>query len=379
MAVLIYASEGDSPYDLFFLNHLLRDNRIYLLTFNEKPKCVPSGVSVVRIPEPFHPKVPLVAGLYIYLGSLVRSVILKHRLSQIKYDALINVGGLLYGLYSALSNSSPSVLFIWGSEVLVAPKFLPFRSLVKYSLKKANAVVVDSDVQEKACIALGCNPRKIVKFPWVDLRPILNSVSANLERRNIDKLKEKIGWRESGPVIVSTRWHRPIYNVECLIQAIPHVVKEIPTARFLILGKGSLTETLRNNAAKMGVGPYVEFLGEVPFGEMPKYLMMADIYVSTSLSDGTSASLIEAMACKLPVIVTDTPGNREWITNGSTGLLFPVKDSRALAERIVRLSRDEDLRNALAEKAYQTISEKADWQKNSRLLDSLMSSVVTPK
>jgi glycosyltransferase involved in cell wall biosynthesis len=83
------------------------------------------------------------------------------------------------------------------------------------------------------------------------------------------------------------------------------------------------------------------------------------------------------MVCKLPAIVTDIPGNQEWIKDGSTGLLFPVRDYKALAERIVKLSRDEDLRNTLAEKAYQTVSEKANWQKNSKLLDELISSMVT--
>jgi glycosyltransferase involved in cell wall biosynthesis len=376
MPVLIYASEGDSPYDFFFLNHLLKNNHVCLLTFNREPDCVPAGVRVVRIPEPFHPSFPLLTGLYIYFGFLIRSIVLKHRANQIRHDVLINVGGLLYGLYSALSNCAPSVLLIWGSEVLVAPKFFLFRSLVKFSLKKADAVVVDSDVQEKACIALGCDSKKIVKFPWVDLQPILSRVSATRQRRNVGELEEKIGWQENCPVVISTRWHRPIYNVECLMQAIPRVVKEIPNARFLILGEGTLTETLRDNAAKMGVSAYVKFLGRVPFGEMPKYLMMADIYVSTSLSDGTSASLIEAMACKLPVIVTDIHGNREWVTNGSTGLLFPARDSEALADRIIRLSKDRNLRRALAEKAYQAVFEKANWKKNSELLDSLISSVA---
>jgi glycosyltransferase involved in cell wall biosynthesis len=377
MAVIVYAHDGDSVYDLFFLNHLLKNNEVYLLTFSDRPTFAPQGVHVVKIPEPFHPATSPLVGLNIFLGSFLRAFLLKRRLNQVKHDLLISNGGLLYGFYSALSKCWPSVLFIWGSDVLVAPKFLPFRFMAKYSLKKASAVVVDSDVQERACVALGCDPKKIVKFPWVDLQSIRDRVGGNQERRNMERIRDKVGWKENGPLIISTRQHKAIYNIECLIQAIPHVVKEIPTARFLILGKGNLTETLRETAARMGVDAYVKFLGDVPVSEIPEYLEMADIYVSTSLSDGTSASLIEAMVCKLPAIVTDIPGNQEWIKDGSTGLLFPVRDYKALAERIVKLSRDEDLRNTLAEKAYQTVSEKANWQKNSKLLDELISSMVT--
>jgi len=379
MAVIVYAHDGESMYDFFFLNHLLKENHLYLLTFSGRPTHVPQGVHVVRIHEPFHPTRSPLTGLNIFLGSFLRAILLRQRLNQIKHDLLFSSGGLLYGFYSALSNCSPSVLLIWGSDVLVAPRFLLFRFMARYSLKKAGAVIVDSDVQERACIALGCDPKKIVKFPWVDVRLILSRSIANRERRDVHKFKEKIGLGEGRPVIISTRWHRPIYNIECLAQAIPHVLKEFPTARFLILGTGSLTETLKKTVATMGAGANVEFLGEVPFSETPQYLKMADMYVSTSLSDGTSASLIEAMACKLPVIVTDILGNREWVKDGSSGLLFPAKDSKALAERIVRLWKDEDLRKTLAEKAYQTVVEKADWQRNSILLDNLISSMIIRK
>jgi len=374
MAVIVYAHEGESVYDYFFLNHLIKDNHVYLLTFNEKPDLVPEDVHVVRIPEPFHPKVSPLKGLNAILGSFLRSTLFKKCLNNIKHDVLISCGGLLYGFYSALSDCPCYVLFIWGSDVLVAPKLLPFRFMVKYSLKKAHTVVVDSDVQERACIALGCDPRKIVKFPWVDPRPILNNIE-----KGAKEVKERLGWYADDPVIISTRHHEPIYNMECLMQAIPHVIKETRNARFLILGTGSLTEKLKKSVSAMGVKGSVKFLGRVPFNEIPKYLKMSNVYVSTSLSDGTSASLIEAMACKLAPVVTDIAGNREWITAGSNGLLFPVRDSKTLAEKIIRLLRDEDSRKSLGMRAYETVVKKADWQRNSKLLDGVVSSIVNIK
>lgn len=319
-------------------------------------------------------------GLNALLGSFLRSSLLRQRLNQVKHDVLIGCGGLFYGFYLALSNCSPLILFIWGSDVLVAPRFLPFRFMAEYSLRKADAVVVDSDVQENACIALGCAPEKIVKFPWVNLQPIISDAENNPNcKRNAEILKSEFGWSSEDSVVISTRHHEPVYNMECLMQAIPLVIRKVPRARFLILGKGSLTEKLKGNATTMGVNSNVRFFGQVPFDTMKKYLGMADIYVSTSLSDGTSASLIEAMACKLPAVVTDIPGNREWVNDGINGLLFPVKDSNALADKITRLLEDEKLRRNLASKAYETVSEKADWQRNSKLLDRLVTSMVTLK
>ena len=377
MAAIAYASEGKNVYDFFFINHLAKNNCVYLLTFSEKPYLVPQNVHIVRIHEPFHPSVSPMKGLYAYGTSFLRSILLRRYLNMTRPDVLISSWALSYGFYGGLSNYSPNILLVWGSDVLVAPKLFPFRFMAKYSLKKASAVVLDSDVQEKACIALGCDPKKIVKFPWVDLQLILSNIEKNADdkRRNADKFREKLGWHEDDPVIISTRHHEPIYNMECLMQAVPSVVEEVPTARFLILGEGSLTEKLKKSAATMGVSANVKFLGRVPFSEIPKYLEMADIYVSTSLSDGTSASLIEAMACKLPVIVTDIPGNREWIIDRSNGLLFPIQDHKSLAENIVKLFKDDASRKSLGKKAYETVMEKADWQKNSKLLDKLIFSL----
>lgn len=380
MVKLAYCNDGESVYDFFFLQHLAKNNSVYLLTFNKNPRQVPKGVRVVEMREPFHPTDSPIRGLFPYLSSFLRSFLLKTHLAKAKPDVSIGCGALFYGFYTALSGCSPCILFVWGSDVVIYSRQLPFRFIAKYALKKANAVVVDSDIQEKACIDLGCDPKKIVKFPWVDFQSALRHAEKEADcGRSADELREKFGWRKDDPVIISTRHHEPIYEVELLIRAIPDVIKAVPTVRFLILGKGSLTEKLKKSAATLGVSSSVKFLGQVAFSDVPKYLKMADIYVSTSLSDGTSASLIEAMACKIPVVVTGIPGNREWVTDGSNGLLFPVRDSKALVERILMLLNDEDLRKSLTNKAYKTVSEKADWQKNSQILDNLISSMVTLK
>jgi glycosyltransferase involved in cell wall biosynthesis len=150
----------------------------------------------------------------------------------------------------------------------------------------------------------------------------------------------------------------------------------VKNARFLIIGDGSLTEELKKLVHALGVRDNVRFLGRVPYTEMPKYLAMSDIYVSTSLSDGTSASLLEAMACKLSPVVTDIPANREWVENGRSGILVPSKNPKSLAENVVTLLKDEDLQSSLGMRAYEFVLEKADWKKNSKLLDSLILSMI---
>ena len=82
----------------------------------------------------------------------------------------------------------------------------------------------------------------------------------------------------------------------------------------------------------------VHFVGNIPYSEMGKFLKSAHIYVSTSLSDGSSTSLMEAMACGLAVVVTGIQGNMEWVIDGRNGFLFPPKDHSALAKKVLKLS-----------------------------------------
>jgi glycosyltransferase involved in cell wall biosynthesis len=94
---------------------------------------------------------------------------------------------------------------------------------------------------------------------------------------------------------------------------------------------------------------------------MPGLLGQSDIYVSTSLSDGTSVSLLEAMAAGGFPVVTDIPANREWIKDGENGFLVPVNEAGLLAKRIVSAIRDEDLLQRSRTDNLRTVEERALW------------------
>ena len=90
-------------------------------------------------------------------------------------------------------------------------------------------------------------------------------------------------------------------------------------------------------------------MGRVPHDRMPELLTQTDIYVSTSLSDGTSVSLLEAMASGVFPIVTDIPSNREWINDGENGFLVPAGKEINLADRIIGTIRNEGLMEKASE------------------------------
>jgi glycosyltransferase involved in cell wall biosynthesis len=365
MIKVAYLSEGTSLYDCFFLKHLSRFLDIVFLSINQNPKHLCIEIPFVKLPALIK-QLPIHDSPRRYLMTPFNVLLLKQVLSNIKPHVLIGCDGLYYGFYAALSKFKPFILFIWGSEVLVWPKFFFLRALVKHSIKKADLVLVDSFIQYKACVALGCNPDKIVVIPWLDSKEMEENVKKAREEKDV--FRRIFGWKPNDIVVISTRWHEKIYNIETLIKSIPIVIQNIPNVRFLLLGKGSLTSKLMGMVREMGLDEVVRFIGTVPHDKIFYYLRNSDIYVSTSLSDGTSASLLEAMISGLACVVSDIPGNREWIIDGVNGLLFPAKDYIKLAQKIIFLAKDNELRKRLGENAITAVRKRADWENNAKTL-----------
>ncbi len=259
-----------------------------------------------------------------------------------------------YGLYAACSGFHPLVLTAWGSDVLVTPKhsFL-IKLLTRYALKKGDLIISQSPAIKDELIKLGAEPDKIrLSFFGV------NTEEFSPAQRN-EELRQRLGISDS-PAVISTRGLSPIYHVETLIRAIPLVLKEAPQARFIVAGEGKQRSYLESLAQRSGVSDSVRFVGWIAHHEMPQYLASSEVYVSTSLSDGMPSSLLEAMASGLAPVLTDITANRQWVKDEENGFLVPEKDYKVLADRIVRLLKDDQTRNRFGETNRKLVKEKAE-------------------
>jgi len=161
-------------------------------------------------------------------------------------------------------------------------------------------------------------------------------------------------------VLISTRSLRPIYDIATLIRSLPHVLSRVPDAACVIVGGGPENDNLRALAESRGVADAVHFIGSVPNSHLPSYLCSSDVYVSTSLSDaGIAASTAEAMACGLPVVISDFGDNREWVREGG-GLLFPCGDHEVLASRLTDVLTAPAMRDTAARVNRDTVLERCD-------------------
>ena len=146
------------------------------------------------------------------------------------------------------------------------------------------------------------------------------------------------------PVIISVgrlNWQKAYDSLIAAFSELPNDLH----GSLVIMGEGELLEDLRACAEKLGVGDQVHFPG---FVKNPWwYMAQSDLFVSSSIWEGFGLVLVEAMACGLPVVSTDSPGPAEIIESGISGVLVPVGDASQLNAEVLQCLTDEDLRTQL--------------------------------
>lgn len=192
-------------------------------------------------------------------------------------------------------------------------------------------------------------------------------------------LKDKLNIRNS-PMVMSLRNLEPLYDIGTLINAIPMVLAEIPETKFVIAGKGSEEDTLKRFTISLGISGSVKFIGYIPNEDLPQYLAAADVYASTALSDaGIAASTAEAMACGVPVVITDSGENRNWIKNGESGFIVPVQNTKALAEKIIHLLKNPGLRAEFGKAAREIIEKKNNYRVEMGKVEKIYEGIIQNK
>ena len=298
---------------------------------------------------------PNIRGRLAYLMAVPR---LRRLLRRLKPDILHAhyAGG--YGLIAALASFHPLVLTAWGSDVLILPRTSRLmRGLVRFALRRANLVTSMAQHMTSAIRGLGVPGENVLTLPFGVDTGIFHPHN-----------RREIGTRE-GFTIVSTRHLEPLYNVGLLVEAMPVIVEEVPNVRLLLIGDGSERGRLQARVNELNLADRVTFLGRQRPAEIAGYLSDADLFVSTSLSDGNNVSLNEAMACGAFPIATDIPANREWINHGRNGFLTDLHDPRTLAQLGIQALRQRGLRASAAAANWEIVRQRGAWESAMEIME----------
>lgn len=334
---ILYFSRGYTPHDYRFLTAIAEGgHEAFFLRLRPE-----ASIETRRLPK----------------GVRAVSGRLNDVLSRVKPD-LLHAGPLPdCGYQAARSGFHPLVQMSWGSDILwEAKRDSAIRSRVRFALKQADVVISDCQAVKQAAMKFGVHVKQIITFPWgVDVARFKPSTSD-------DRILARLGWQKNFVLLHLRAWE-PLYDPLTVAKAFVRAAIRNTELRLLMPGSGSLASKLRRIFAQAGMQNRVYLPGQISYRALPDYFRAADVYVSASLSDGSSVSLMEGLACGLPSLVSDIPGNREWVHSGKQGWLFPVKTIAALSEIILKASGSEQLKK-IGKQARKTAESKADWTRN---------------
>lgn len=229
-----------------------------------------------------------------------------------------------YGLWAAACRgvvAAPLVQTAWGSDILVTPRARGLqgrlmRALVGWSLRRAALVTADSQDM------LAEIRRYLPPGSTLPVEEVLWGV---------DTARFQPGAAAPGFEIASPRNWEPNYRIDTVLAGFAAFAARCPQAGAVLhlLGGGPQAAALRAQAQALGVAGQVRFSGRVDAATLAATLQRCRVAVSVPASDATSVSVLEAMACALPVLASDLPANRQWL---DPAMLLPATgDPPALA------------------------------------------------
>lgn len=358
MARILYVSGDYSTHDRRFLARLAEsEHEVWYL---------PCAVDAVRcdgraLPDGIHPLPPL-SGKKISPGTAdwIRAALRFRRVIREVQPDLVHAGPVQTGgFFAAISGFHPLLIMSWGSDVLAAPdKSAWMRWITKFTLRRADMALGDCDAVRMRISSLSSlTDDRIASFPW--------GIDSGVFRPKISELglRRKLGWEECH-VIVSTRTFELTHGTMIFLDAMKRVLARRSDVRVLLLGDGSLRAQVEAFIKTNLLQDKIHLAGQVPEELLADYFAEADLYVSATCCDGSSISLLQAMGCGLPAIVTDGYGNREWVVHKENGWLYPAGNAEALATTTLEGLGQHELRTAMGRANVAIVRERANWEMN---------------
>ena len=356
MKKILYLTIADSVHDQRFMQTLAESSYdAYALRVRSGDWPTPVGVQAI---SPLGFDFPLRKDAILDFTRKLSEI-----LQSLKPD-LVQAGPLHDLAYlAALAGARNLLAQSWGFD-LMAESFANTENLsrTKFVLAQAQGLIVDAHCSAEKAVGLGFPAEKIYNFPWgVDLEHF-NKAGLLADAA---KIRQELGW-ENAKVLFCLRSWEAKYGVTDLCNAFVKAAAAIPSLRLLLAGTGSQIREVKNIFKYAQLENRVKVLGKLPNSELPKYFAAADIYVSPSHVDGSSVSLMEALASSLPSLVTDIPANLEWVRDGVNGWVYQDGNIDDLTKSIL-IAAEAHL-EPMGQAARQTAQEKADWQRNKQVL-----------
>lgn len=349
---VLYFTAGDSPHDRRFLHALAgTDHQVFSLRMAPCDPHTPTGIT----------ELSWLAGQpdwSCWAGWVAGQAQLVDILADLQPD-LVHAGPLQGPAFvTALAGFHPLVSMSWGFDLLRTAKRSPWTAYATIcALERSDVLVADCQTVADEAASYGFSRERMMLFPWgVDLAHFSPEKAGDPGRA----LKTSLGWDEQFVLFCNRTWSVQ-YGVDLLAQAFVDAFQQRTDIRLLLAGDGPQSDLIHSILAP--VGDAVQYPGWVDREDLPGFYGVGDVFVSPSHCDGSSVSLLEALACGRPVLVSDIPSNREWVQPGDVGDWFKDGQVAALESKLLAMASDPNLAN-YGKRARSLAEERADWGRN---------------
>lgn len=264
-----------------------------------------------------------------------------------------------YGALARYARIQPLVISFWGSDIYEYPYLSKWnRNLLRRNIFYADAVASTSEAMAKRIKEVYPEYKKDI---FVTPFGIDTELFKPVDRTDNER-----------PIIGIVKYLKPIYDIPLLLDAFSIVWHQMDNRPLLyIYGGGPLQGELEKRCVKLGIREDVKFFGTIPNTQIAAAINNMDIFVNCSKAESFGVALLEAMACKIPVVATETEGYREVVQDGVTGIILKDRKPETMAAEIIKLLENKNMRKCMGENGRKRVLELYDWNKDVALMESL--------
>lgn len=297
---------------------------------------------------------------FLYFLFKMHNVVKKYKIKVINFHSAAYSGVYTIAYKKFFNPYIPVVATLHGADIQIMPEINYGYCLDKKWKKKIINVLKNVDAITSKSESIREDIRKLVPEVMNKVYDVPNGIWINeFFNHKIGKdIRDKFNLPKNSKVIISVGRNHIKKGFEYGIKAMKIISEKFSNVHYVIIGRD--TEKLSYLVKELNLENKVILAGEIKNkSELADCYLTSDIYLSPSLIEGFSSTNLEAMAAGLPCVITDVPGNRDVVKNNS-GLLVPPQSPEKIAEAIINILSNENLRTQLKYNALEEVK-KYNW------------------
>jgi len=273
-----------------------------------------------------------------------------------------------FGLWSLRTRFTPTVVSVWGSDVVGFPGNPIARGYLRRVLHRCAAVTATSNHLRDVTVSV--SPEISQKLSIIPFGVDIKTLSRAEGMSHLPNEPVKLCYIKS---------HRPVYGPDTLLKALSLIDRRTTPLHLTMAGSGPLTNELRNMVSKLGIASSVEFAGQLAPEDVYRLIERSHVVVMPSRQESFGVAALEASACGRPVIASRVGGVPEVVLDGETGILVPPNDVDALAGAIKTLADDAAMRERLGNAGRDFVKKNYSWDRSLDMMCELYDRLIDEK